>query len=192
MDPEQLPFYGFDCWNHYEFSWLNESGKPVVAIAEIIYDCATPYLIESKSLKLYFNSFNNTRFKNSDVVRKTVIHDLATRLGAEPLVRIVSLREPELCLIQAAPVGECIDDLDVTCSVYSVEPNYLSVGDNTVTEILYSDLLKSNCLVTNQPDWVVYKLPMLESKLIEKGYCNTSFLSAIIMNSMSNASNASS
>ena len=62
IDPKNLPFYGFDCWNHYEVSWLNKKGKPQVAIAEMIYDCATPYLIESKSLKLYFNSFNNTHF----------------------------------------------------------------------------------------------------------------------------------
>lgn len=56
LSANPLPFYGFDCWNHYEMSWLNEKGKPMVAIAEIIYDCTTPNLIESKSLKLYFNS----------------------------------------------------------------------------------------------------------------------------------------
>ena len=63
IDPEKLPFQGFDYWNHYEVSWLNEKGKPIVAIAEIIYDCNTPNIVESKSLKLYFNSFNNTCFK---------------------------------------------------------------------------------------------------------------------------------
>src|SRR5688572_26535721 len=64
--PDELPFYGFDLWNHYEVSWLNEKGKPVVALAEITYDCETPNIIESKSMKLYFNSFNNTRFKSVD------------------------------------------------------------------------------------------------------------------------------
>src|SRR5579872_5813777 len=54
--PEKLPFFGFDLWNHYEVSWLNEKGKPVVALAEISYGCETPYIIESKSMKLYFNS----------------------------------------------------------------------------------------------------------------------------------------
>ena len=81
VDPRQLPFFGFDCWNHYEVSWLNEKGKPMVAVAEIIYDCTTPYLIESKSLKLYFNSFNNTHFENPEKLRRTIESDLAKRLG---------------------------------------------------------------------------------------------------------------
>lgn len=153
VDSNELPFYGFDCWNHYEVSWLNEKGKPIVAIAEIVYDCATVYLIESKSLKLYFNSFNNTRFKNSEEVKLAIEHDLTKRLGGEVRVRILSLKEKELTMIQRAPQGECIDDLDVTCSVYLVKPEYLSVKDKQIEEVLYSDLLKSNCLVTNQPDW---------------------------------------
>lgn len=153
IDPTKLPFYGFDYWNHYEVSWLNEKGKPIVALAEIIYDCATPYLIESKSLKLYFNSFNNTKFKNSEEVKLIIERDLAKRLEGEVRVRILSLKEKVPTLIESAPQGECLDDLDVACSVYLVEPEYLSVEDKQVEEILYSDLLKSNCLVTNQPDW---------------------------------------
>lgn len=153
IDPNQLPFYGFDCWNHYEVSWLNEKGKPMVAVAEIIYDCATPYLIESKSLKLYFNSFNNTQFKNREEISRIVTHDLAKRLDGDVQVRILSLSEKESSIIHAALEGECIDDLDVACSVYHVEPNYLSTKATQVKEALYSDLLKSNCLITNQPDW---------------------------------------
>jgi 7-cyano-7-deazaguanine reductase len=148
-----LPFFGFDCWNHYEVSWLNEKGKPCVAVAEIIYDCATPYLIESKSLKLYFNSFNNTQFKDIDTVRKTVEQDLSKRLEGDVHVRILYLREKELSRIQTALTGECIDDLDVICNVYLVKPDYLFTEESRVEETLYSDLLKSNCLVTNQPDW---------------------------------------
>lgn len=153
VDPNELPFYGFDCWNHYEVSWLNEKGKPLVALAEIIYDCATVYLIESKSLKLYFNSFNNTQFKNSEEVKLAIERDLAKRVGGEVQVRILSLKEKEPAMIEAVSQGECIDDLDVTCSVYLVEPEYLFVEDKQIEEVLYSDLLKSNCLVTNQPDW---------------------------------------
>lgn len=153
IDLNHLPFYGFDCWNHYEVSWLNEKGKPMVAVAEIIYDCSTPYLIESKSLKLYFNSFNNTSFKEGAEIRHVVEHDLSARLSGEVQVRILSLREKELAMIELSPFGECIDDLDVTCSIYHVEPDYLFVEKNKVEEVLCSDLLKSNCLVTNQPDW---------------------------------------
>lgn len=153
VDPHHLPFYGFDCWNHYEVSWLNEKGKPMVAVAEIIYDCATPNLIESKSLKLYFNSFNSTPFKNSEEVKLTVERDLSLRLEGDVQVNVRSLKEKGLAVIHAQPKGECLDDLDVTCSVYLVEPHYLSVEERRVEEILYSDLLKSNCLVTHQPDW---------------------------------------
>lgn len=153
VDPNNLPFHGFDCWNHYEVSWLNEKGKPMVAVAEIIYDCTTPHIIESKSLKLYFNSFNNTQFKNSEEIRLTAQRDLSAELQGDVHVRILSLKEKELAMIQAAPTGECIDELDVTCSTYIVEPSYLSVSDKHVEEVLYSDLLKSNCLVTHQPDW---------------------------------------
>lgn len=153
IDPHNLPFHGFDCWNHYEVSWLNDKGKPIVALAEIIYDCATPYLIESKSLKLYFNSFNNTRFKHSDEVEMTIKRDLAQRLDGDVWVKIMPLKANNFNRIEVAPVGECLDHLDVTCSVYLVEPAYLTVDDKQVDEVLYSDLLKSNCLVTHQPDW---------------------------------------
>lgn len=153
IDPNSLPFYGFDCWNHYEVSWLNEKGKPCVAIAEIIYGCETHYLIESKSLKLYFNSFNNAIFKSMDEVKRTVEGDLSKRLEGAVQVRLLSLREKEPLLIQSSFKGECIDDLDVTCSVYLVKPDYLFVEEKKVKETLHSDLLKSNCLVTNQPDW---------------------------------------
>jgi 7-cyano-7-deazaguanine reductase len=169
IDPKKLPFYGFDCWNHYEVSWLNEKGKPIVALVEIIYDCATTYLIESKSMKLYFNSFNSTRFKNNEHVKLTIERDLAKRLDGEVQVRILSLREKEFAMIQAAPQGECLDDLDVTCSVYLVEPEYLSVEDKQAEEVLYSDLLKSNCLVTNQPDWGSVQIAYTGKKINREG-----------------------
>lgn len=187
IDSQVLPFYGFDCWNHYEVSWLNKKGKPMVAVAEIIYDCSTPFLVESKSLKLYFNSFNNTHFKDSEAVRQRVIEDLGKRLVGDVEVRILSLKEKELATIYAAPKGECIDDLDVACSVYHVEPKYLSLQDNkankvtkvnnvtkvnkesTVEEILYSDLLKSNCLVTNQPDWGTVQIAYTGKQINREG-----------------------
>lgn len=153
VDPKKLPFHGFDCWNHYEVSWLNEKGKPMVAMAEIIYDCDTPYLIESKSLKLYFNSLNNTKFNSQDEVQRTVEKDLASCLKGSISVRLFPLNQKQLSVIHPSFTGECLDDLDITCSVYVVEPAFLEVEETMVEETLYSDLLKSNCLVTNQPDW---------------------------------------
>ncbi|WP_133140403.1 NADPH-dependent 7-cyano-7-deazaguanine reductase QueF [Legionella genomosp. 1] len=169
IDPMALPFYGFDCWNHYEVSWLNEKGKPVVAIAEIIYDCATPNIIESKSLKLYFNSFNNTRFKDNEAVKQIVKQDLAQRVGGDVQVRILSLTESGYNHIELTAAGECLDGLDVTCSVYQVEPNYLCTENVRVEETLYSDLLKSNCLVTNQPDWATVQIAYTGKKIDREG-----------------------
>jgi 7-cyano-7-deazaguanine reductase len=169
VDPNKVPFHGFDCWNHYEVSWLNEKGKPMIALAEIVYDCKTPYLIESKSLKLYFNSFNNTRFNNSAELHSTIVHDLSARLEGDVHLRILSLKEKELTIIQAAPRGECIDDLDVVCSVYMVEPDFLFAKGQRTKEVLYSDLLKSNCLVTNQPDWGSVQISYVGNQINREG-----------------------
>lgn len=169
IDPANLPFVGFDCWNHYEVSWLNPNGKPIVAMAQIIYPCDSLYLVESKSLKLYFNSFNNTTFNRSIDVERTVQCDLQDRIGAKVSVCISPLSEIKE---QSSPLffaGECLDELDVTCSVYLVEPNFLVVHDERVEEVLYSDLLKSNCLVTNQPDWGSVQISYKGKKINREG-----------------------
>ena len=150
--PDELPFLGFDLWNHYEVSWLNEKGKPVVAIAEIVYDCDSPNIIESKSMKLYFNSFNNTQFKDAAAVQAIVKKDLEARVGAAVIINIATFPLAQAMLYPGFD-GVCIDELDIECSAYRVEPAFLSIENTVVEEILYSDLLKSNCLVTNQPDW---------------------------------------
>lgn len=170
VDPQQLPFYGFDCWNHYEVSWLNAKGKPVVALAEIIYDCNSLKLIESKSLKLYFNSFNNSKFDSIDTLEKIIKKDLQQRIEAEVFVAIHPLDQSNQIHMQQVFTGESIDELDVECSVYLVEPAFLVVGDELVEETLYSDLLKSNCLVTNQPDWGSVQIAYKGKKLTVRAY----------------------
>lgn len=161
IDPDKLPFHGFDCWNHYEVSWLNEKGKPVVAMAEIYYDCSSPLIVESKSLKLYFNSFNNSQFSSTDEVQKIIQKDLEKAIESQVTVIVTQLGHFKQTKIHDHFSGECIDDLDIECTMYTVEPNYLSASEEEVEETLYSDLLKSNCLVTNQPDWgsvqIIYK-----------------------------------
>jgi len=156
-----LPFVGFDFWNHYEVSWLNEKGKPISAMAEIIYDCSSPNIIESKSMKLYFNSFNNSQFVNADIVQAIIQKDLTERVGAPVTVRISVFPSTKIEQVFAAMQGICIDDLDVECNVYTITPSLLFTEDQVVEETLYSNLLKSNCLVTNQPDWgsvqIIYK-----------------------------------
>lgn len=166
----QLPFYGFDFWNHYEVSWLNEVGKPIVAIAEIIYGCDSLNIIESKSMKLYFNSFNNTKFKNIETVTAQVKKDLGERLGGSFLdVRIIPINLFKDAKLMSQLNGICIDELDIPCSVYHTEPAFLQTENEIVEEILHSDLLKSNCLVTNQPDWCSVQIAYKGKKIKRDG-----------------------
>jgi len=166
IDPNNPPFNGFDLWNHYEISWLNEKGKPIVATAEIIYDCNSSNIIESKSLKLYFNSLNNTQFKSISEVKKIVAKDLSASVQSEVSVKFRALGESSPVPVQDSFIGESIDELDISCSIYSVEPTFLTASVEVVEETLYSDLLKSNCLVTYQPDWgsvwIHYKGPKID------------------------------
>lgn len=169
VDPSCLPFFGFDCWNHYEVSWLNAKGKPVVALAEIIYDCNSPKLIESKSLKLYFNSFNNSKMNNAEDLANIIKKDLQDRVEAEVFVAIHPLDGSKLVEIQRSFIGESIDHLDVECTTYLVDPSFLCVSEEIVEETLYSDLLKSNCLVTNQPDWGSVQITYAGKKINREG-----------------------
>ncbi|HEU5281417.1 MAG TPA: NADPH-dependent 7-cyano-7-deazaguanine reductase QueF [Gammaproteobacteria bacterium] len=167
--PDHLPFFGFDLWNHYEVSWLNEKGKPVVALAEISYGCETPCIIESKSMKLYFNSFNNTKFKDEAAVQAIVKKDIEARVGGATSVKIITLNQLNNDTLYATFSGECLDNLDIECSSYLVEPSLLSAEDNIVEETLFSNLLKSNCLVTNQPDWGSVQITYTGKKINREG-----------------------
>jgi 7-cyano-7-deazaguanine reductase len=166
LDPNHLPFYGCDVWNHYEVSWLNDKGKPMVGVAQIQYDCRSPMIIESKSLKLYFNSFNNTPFKSRAEVEATAERDLTDCVGAPVSISIHRLDYPPDHTVHASFSGESIDGLDVDGFVYTVAPHFLTVSETHVDETLHSDLLKSNCLVTYQPDWgsvqITYSGPKID------------------------------
>lgn len=147
-----LPFSGLDIWTAFEVSWLNENGKPIVAIADFAFPADSEYLVESKSFKLYLNSFNGTRFASEVDVVSTWISDLSAACGAEVSVDLRSL-EFEETLIGKLP-GINLDDLDIHVSQYSVDASLLqTTSDEVVSETLNSNLLKSNCLVTGQPDW---------------------------------------
>lgn len=164
-----LPFHGVDLWNHYEVSWLNEKGKPMVAVVEIIYPCESPNIIESKSMKLYFNSFNNTKCKSADDVRATMERDLSERVGASVTVNIYLLSDLKNIDFAVRLDGEYIDDLDVECDTYQTNPGYLTADEGVVEETLCTDLLKSNCLVTNQPDWCSVQINYKGNKINREG-----------------------
>ena len=150
-----LPFGGYDIWNAYELSWLNPKGKPVVAMGEFHVPCESPHLIESKSFKLYLNSFNQTRFPDSSQVEERLLKDLSAAAGARVRVRLLDSEQFAVEQISQLP-GECIDELDIEVANYALDPALLQNAADPmqmVEENLHSHLLKSNCLVTNQPDW---------------------------------------
>jgi 7-cyano-7-deazaguanine reductase len=147
-----LPFSGTDRWNGYELSWLNPKGKPKVAIMRCEVPVTSPNLVESKSFKLYLNSFNQSYFDSTESVSEALTKDLSQCAGQQ--VKITLFKPAEFSQMQIASFDAlCIDDLDIEVKDYQLEPSSLNVGSKQVEETLSSDLLKSNCLITNQPDW---------------------------------------
>ncbi len=148
------PFFGADMWTVYELSWLNLRGKPQVALAHITVPCESPNIVESKSFKLYLNSFNNTRFLDAREVRERIRADVSAATGVGIGIKTIG---PEL--FDREPVHEMdglnLDRLDVECLHFTPAPELLfaEFDEPPVTETLTSNLLKSNCLVTGQPDW---------------------------------------
>jgi 7-cyano-7-deazaguanine reductase len=155
-----VPFFGADLWTAFELSWLTPRGKPQVALAHVTVPCETPNIVESKSFKLYLNSFTNTPFASPDEVRDRIRADVSEAVwrGA-PSQSSVGVRLLMPDQFDAEPVHELdglsLDRLDIECTQYTPAPELLTaaVGEQPVEETLTSNLLKSNCLVTGQPDW---------------------------------------
>jgi 7-cyano-7-deazaguanine reductase len=160
LQGSQMPFFGADLWTAFELSWLNPRGKPQVALAHFTIPCETPNLIESKSFKLYLNSFNNTRLADAAEVQSRLRTDLAEALwrGSDQKgsigVKIIGLDRFDQEMVQELD-GLLLDRLDVECTQYQPAPELLRANheEAPVTETLVSHLLKSNCLVTGQHDW---------------------------------------
>jgi len=148
----ELPFHGVDLWNAWELTWLADSGQPVVASAEIRVPASSPNIIESKSLKLYLNSFSMARFAATAEVEACIAKDLAAAAAAP--VR-VSLTQSPLAEGRQSDVlpGACIDEQDVACERFEVDATLLQAdSSDVVSEQLHSHVLRSLCPVTSQPD----------------------------------------
>ncbi len=158
-------FMGLDIWNSYEFSWLNNKGKPQIAIVQFIFDANTPHIIESKSFKLYLNTFNQTKFDDEQNIKAILQRDLMQVSGGSVQVHIILAHDFDSYFKYGFKKiqGLCLDRLDIDIDCYD-KPNKIFLTTNIdeinndnnkipVEEILYSNLLKSNCLVTGQPDW---------------------------------------
>ncbi|MDB5965468.1 MAG: cyclohydrolase [Polaromonas sp.] len=148
------PFFGADMWTAFELSWLNLRGKPQLALVHITVPCESPNIVESKSFKLYLNSFNNTRFADAREVRERIRADVNAAVGTGVGVKTLG---PEM--FDREPVHELdglsLDRLDIECIHFTPAPELLfaEFDEVPVQETLTSNLLKSNCLVTGQPDW---------------------------------------
>jgi len=164
---EQLPFIGEDIWHAYEISWLNNQGVPKVAIGRFVFPCKSPNIIESKSFKLYLNSLNQEKFNDKQSVINLLTENLSRCAGAEVKVTLFELEE-SVDLIKL-PEGVCLDNVNVQIDHYQPTSALLAIDEDNANEIiqecLYSDLFKSNCPVTNQPDWgtmsIYYKGPAI-------------------------------
>ena len=154
LHADNLPFHGGDIWTLYELSWLNAKGLPQVAVGHVELNDTTVNLVESKSFKLYLNSFNQTRFASWQDVEATLTRDLSACAQGEVTVSLYRLDE-----LEGQPVahlhGTCIDEQDIEIDNYEFSTDYLqdATGGKIVEETLVSHLLKSNCLITHQPDW---------------------------------------
>ena len=164
------PFFGADLWTAFELSWLNLRGKPQLALAHITVPCESPHIIESKSFKLYLNSFNNTRFADAREVRERIRADIGTAVGVGIGIKTLG---PEL--FDQEPVHEMdglnLDRLDVECMHFTPAPELLfaEFDEPPVTETLTSNLLKSNCLVTGQPDWGSVQISYSGAQINQEG-----------------------
>tara|TARA_R110000824_G_scaffold52692_5_gene146356 strand:+ start:35121 stop:35933 length:813 start_codon:yes stop_codon:yes gene_type:complete len=153
----KLPFIGKDIWNAYELSWLNKQGLPQVALARFHFACESPNLIESKSLKLYLNSLNQESYENEEQLQALLIKDLSEKCGADVKVELLGL-EDKAHIIEV-PGGNCLDKLEISVEHYHPAAELLSVDDGRqVQEQLYSNLFRSNCPITNQPDWATISI----------------------------------
>lgn len=168
INEDALPFYGNDVWNAYEVSWLNEKGKPMVAFAEIIVPCESPNIVESKSIKLYLVSFNNSKFSSQDEVEHIIATDLSVKAGAPVQVKLMAL-ECTPTEIKKQFDGVCLDKLDITCNTYLTQPNFLHTENMNVAETVFSDLLRSNCPITGQPDWGSVQIAYTGKKINHEG-----------------------
>jgi 7-cyano-7-deazaguanine reductase len=166
INQHHLPFVGEDVWYGFELSWLNPKGKPVVAVAEFRFSCLSENIVESKSFKLYLNSFNQTKFDTIKSVEQRLIADLSAITNSSAQVRLFGVEHcPELAIAKKVNACVCIDNEDISIEAYQYDAKLLSSAmnattdakthhdDNIIDEALVSHLLKSNCLITNQPDW---------------------------------------
>ena len=172
---------GIDWWHAFEMSWLNQQGISQVAMARFSFPASSPYIVESKSLKLYLNSINFTEFTSWEAVQTLIAKDLSACVQAEVQVELFALNDKTSGLLIAQPEGICIDDALADSSekvALCVHPDASLLSDDkteanlesssTQPYTFYSNLLRSNCPVTNQPDWGTLAVSITSEKPVNE------------------------
>ncbi len=159
---------GLDHWRAYELSWLDGDGKPGVYFGEMIFPADSPNMVESKSLKLYLAGLNQERFEDSDQAAERICQDLANCCGADPQVRIWGLTNyPDNCRLAEY---ELIDHWPVAASGSGPDASLLAISPNAVAEKkLRTELFRSLCPVTGQPDWASVAICYSGREIAEAG-----------------------
>ena len=168
--PEPLPFKGEDVWNAYELTWLDGGGKPQTAAMRLNVPCTSPCIVESKSLKLYLNSFAMSRFSNMADVLKTLNSDLALAFRAPIMVNLMNMNQiPET--VDRLP-GICLDGLEIEAEHFDRTPHLLVLEDGeerVVKETLHTNLFRSLCPVTSQPDFGTLVIQYMGRPMVRSG-----------------------
>lgn len=166
-----LPFQGEDIWNAYELSWLDPKGKPRVAVMEMRVPADSPNIVESKSLKLYLGSFNQTMLDSDQALQQRIAQDVGEVVGASVAIVLHSVARNNVFSLSELP-GRCLDDVDIGAVQYHVQAELLTVTESQVEETVHSHLLRSCCPVTGQPDWasvmIQYRGPKIEDASLLK------------------------
>ena len=171
----RLPFLGIDLWNAFELSWLNPKGKPQIALAEFSIPAESPFMIESKSFKLYLNSLNQHPFATLEAVRTCLRHDLSAVLGSPLQIKLLQpseLQDQKKYPLMQELDGQLLDRLDIEVNPAQIaDPALLSADQSSapITQTLVSHLLKSNCPVTGQPDWASVQIHYQGRPIKEEG-----------------------
>jgi 7-cyano-7-deazaguanine reductase len=160
-----LPFAGADVWTAFELTWLDPRGKPAVAIASFEVPATSPSIVESKSVKLYLGSFAQSRFADADSVSAVVVRDLSAAVGAPVTLALIAPAAFHRVRIAELP-GECLDDAPIATDCYEVDPALLAAAGPAGAETLRTDLFRSVCPITGQPDYasvaIAYRGPRID------------------------------
>ena len=161
IENNNLPFNGFDIWHAYEFSSITKNGIPVTRLMKMKYNCDSEFLVESKSLKLYLNSFNMTRFGNSikeclEICKNVIEKDLSGKLKTDVKINFIENNaERENIFNNFENIMNFVDDSSLKIDKFKEAPEELKIekSNEIKTHYLMFDSLRSNCRVTHQPDF---------------------------------------